>query len=208
VVLILAATAGGIYLAAAPPTSTSHITSSDTAGRTDLWTVAVRMFESHPLVGAGSGNFPVTSVDYVSRPGVITRADLIVDNPLPTHNVYLQLLAELGIPGLLAFASLLVVAAGSALRAAARFAQTGQTELELLARYYICALAGFAASDFFLPNQFLKQFWILIALGPALLAIARRGSLGPWPAGSRPRPSRGATPARTPAFAAGQQFPS
>jgi O-antigen ligase len=201
VVLILAATAGGVYLAVAPPTSTSHVTSSDTAGRTDLWTVALRMFDSHPMVGVGSGNFPVSSVDYVSRPGDITRADLIVDTPLATHNVYLQLLAEVGIPGLLAFVSLFVVAAGSALRAAARFARARQTELELLARYYVCVLAGLAASDFFLPNQFLKQFWLLIALGPALLAIARRGSAGP-----RPVRSRAATPART--FTAGRRSPA
>lgn len=174
--LILLATATVGYLAAAPANSDQHLTSADTAGRSTLWLVGWRMFESHPLTGVGVGNFSVSSVHYVSEPGTITRADLIVDTPLPTHNVYLQLLAELGIPGLVAFLAIVLVAATSALRAAVRFRDTSQTGLELIARCYVGALAAFMASNFFQSDQFAKQLWLLIALGPALLAVAMRDS--------------------------------
>jgi hypothetical protein len=36
------------------------------------------------------------------------------------------------------------------------------------------ALTGVLASDFFLSEQYSKQLWVLLAIGPALLAIARR----------------------------------
>jgi O-antigen ligase len=164
----------GGYLIVTPADPNQHLTSSNTAGRSDLWRVATRMFESHPLVGVGSGNFTVASVQYVNRPGAITRADLIVDTPLPPHNVYLQVAAELGIPGLIALIALLVTAAASALRAATVFRDAGRTDLELAARCCVFAIAAYAASNFFLPNQFSKQLWLLVALGPTLLALATR----------------------------------
>jgi O-antigen ligase len=169
-------TAALAYLAATPANSDQHLTSSDTAGRTDLWLLGWRIFETHPFIGVGSGNYEVTSVGYLNEPGLITRADLIVDTPLPTHNVYLQLLAELGIPGLLAFLAVAFAAASSGLRAATRFRDSGRTDLELAARCYVGALAAWMASNFFEPNQFAKQLWLLIALGPALLALAARES--------------------------------
>jgi hypothetical protein len=36
------------------------------------------------------------------------------------------------------------------------------------------ALVGLLAADFFISDQFSKQLWLLLALGPALLALARR----------------------------------
>jgi putative inorganic carbon (HCO3(-)) transporter len=200
--LVLVVTAALAYVAATPAHSDQHLASTGTSGRTDLWVVGWRIFETHPFIGVGSGNYEVTSVDYLNEPGLITRADLIVDTPFPTHNVYLQLLAELGIPGLMLFLAVAFVAASSGLRAAARFRDSGRADLELAARGYVGALAAWMASNFFEPNQFAKQLWLLIALGPALLALAVRGSARP-----RPAPSRPDAPARTPAFAVGQRSP-
>jgi hypothetical protein len=48
------------------------------------------------------------------------------------------------------------------------------------------ATVGILATDFFISDQFSKPLWIQLAMGPCLLAIARRASvaqaLAPAPA--------------------------
>jgi len=46
--------------------------------------------------------------------------------------------------------------------------------MELLSRAVVVALVALLAMDFFLSDQFSKQLWLLLALCPALLAIASR----------------------------------
>ena len=41
--------------------------------------------------------------------------------------------------------------------------------MELFARGMIVALVGILAADFFISEQFGKQLWLLLGLGPALL---------------------------------------
>ena len=38
----------------------------------------------------------------------------------------------------------------------------------------IVAILALLAADFFLSDQYSKQLWLLLALGPALLAVSRR----------------------------------
>jgi hypothetical protein len=41
------------------------------------------------------------------------------------------------------------------------------------------ALAGMLAADFFVSEQYSKQLWLLLALGPSLLAIAHHSGGDP-----------------------------
>jgi putative inorganic carbon (HCO3(-)) transporter len=68
-----------------------------TQGRFDAWKAGVNMFVSRPLTGVGVGNFAVAyaSGDYSSR-----------GSWLKAHSLYVQLIAELGIVGVLAFVPL------------------------------------------------------------------------------------------------------
>jgi hypothetical protein len=43
-----------------------------------------------------------------------------------------------------------------------------------MSRAVFVALVGILAADFFVSQQFSKQLWLLLGLGPALLAIATR----------------------------------
>lgn len=147
-------------------------------GRTDLWTVGLRMVSARPFTGVGVGNFQYTSIGYLLQPGLIHRADFIISTPKIAHNTYLQAFAELGIPGGVLF--LLIIASGAccALMAARVAARTGELELELLARGVFVATAGFLAASFFISENYSKLMWILLALGPAMLAIARTPGKG------------------------------
>jgi O-antigen ligase len=106
----------------------------------------------------------------------VTRADLIVDTPKVAHNIYLEMLADLGIPGLLAFLGVVGGSLAAAVAAARTFERLGDRELEVMARCAVFALIGFLVSDFFLSGEFSKQLWLAFALGPTLLAMSRSRS--------------------------------
>jgi O-antigen ligase len=144
------------------------------SGRTDLWTVGWRMVEDHPIRGVGAGNFPARSVDYLLRPGRTDHDAYIVDTPKEPHNIYLAVLSELGIVGLLLFTAIIVTALAAALQAARSFERRGRPVLGLLSRTLFIGLVGYLAALFFSSQLFEKQFWLLLATGPALLAIALR----------------------------------
>lgn len=158
-----------------PGVAQRYSTADGGNGRTDLWKVGWRMAEANPVRGVGAGNFRDSSAHYVlAEPGSIEDSRFIVDQPRFAHNVYLEVLAELGVVGLALFLALVGAAIGTGVQAARRFARVGDASMELLSRAVVVALVALLAMDFFLSDQFSKQLWLLLALCPALLAIAGR----------------------------------
>lgn len=141
-------------------------------GRSDLWNIGVRMLEDKPATGVGLGNFEISSVHYLLEPGVVRRDEFIVDQPKAAHNTYLHIFAELGIAGGALFLSIIGFVLLCILRAARAFARMDEKGLELLARALLVALVGILTADFFISEQFSKQLWFLLGLGPALLGVA------------------------------------
>lgn len=70
------------------------------SGRQVFWTYAMQMFEASPLIGRGFLSFNA----YINAQGFRYYGLLW---SYQAHNVYLQLLAELGIAGFLLFVALL-----------------------------------------------------------------------------------------------------
>jgi O-antigen ligase len=167
----------------APQESRDRITKLDGGtGRTDIWRIGGRMVSAHPVRGVGSGNFALVSGHYLLRKPGYVRRDFFIREPKVAHNMYLHVLAELGVVGLTLFAAMLAFALSCAFKAARRFADAGDRDMELLTRGLILALIGILAADFFLSGQYSKQLWLLLGLAPALLAVsktrARRQALG------------------------------
>ena len=161
------------YFALAPLASRQRVTSATTSGRSDIWRVGWRMVEAHPFIGSGSGNFQEAAIHYVQGIGNITSANFIVNVPHVAHNIYLELLADLGIPGLLAFLGVAGFSMLAVVRAAHRFERQGDREMELVARCMVLALVAFMSADFFLSGEFSKQLWLTFALCPAVLALSQ-----------------------------------
>jgi O-antigen ligase len=158
----------------APDTARERITElKGGTGREDIWTVAWRMFEAHPERGVGAGNFSTSSIHYLLEPGALTRSDFIVDTQKVAHNVYLETLAELGVVGLALLAALIVSILACAFKAIREFQRNGKIQMEILARANLVALCGLLAALFFSSDQYKKQLWLLLAMAPTLLAIAR-----------------------------------
>jgi len=156
-----------------PSAAVQHLSSTSSSGRTDLWKVGIKMWETNPVAGVGSGNFTVASIHYVQQAGAITRADLIVDVPHVAHNTYLQILDELGVPGLLLFLTIAIGSVSAALRAARIYERKGDISFELMSRALALALVALLTADLFITNEYERLLWLLLALPPALLAVAR-----------------------------------
>ncbi len=158
---------------AVSPGSLQRVTSVNDggSGRTDIWHVAQEMGRDHPLFGVGLQQFSAVSPRYLSRPGVVSRGDLLIGKRIVVHNLYLQTWVELGLIGLLLY----VVLAGSSLRAgllaAARFERDGDRDMTTLARTAVLAIAGVLTASFFLSNIDDRRAWVLFALAPALLSL-------------------------------------
>jgi len=163
-----------LYFAALAPTgAVERITEvSGGTGRTDIWTIGTRMVEANPVLGVGSGNFPIASIHYLIAPGVLERDDFIVDTPKVAHNIYLETLAELGPPGLLLLLAIVGSCIGCAIVAARRFADVGDSQLEMLARAVAVASLAMLTAAFLNSLQYQKPIWLILSLGPALLAMA------------------------------------
>jgi O-antigen ligase len=176
VALALAAVVGTVvyFGVFAPPEARARVTEIEGGtGRVDIWTVAWRVVEAEPLRGVGAGNFNDVSIHYLLQPGAIARDDFIVDTPAAAHNTYLELLAELGVVGLVGFLAIVGFALTCAFKAVRAFQRGGDAQMEIISRALFVALIGLLAADFFGSRQYSKQLWLLMSLAPALLAIAR-----------------------------------
>jgi O-antigen ligase len=143
-------------------------------GRVDIWTVGWRMVRHNTLEGVGSGNFTTASIHYLLEPGKLIRDDFIVDTPKVAHNTYLQVFAELGLVGFVLFLTILLFSFVCAYKAHQVAARAGDRELDIIARATVVALTALFAAYFFVSRDYGKQLWLLLALCPVMLEIARR----------------------------------
>jgi len=152
------------------------------SGRSDLWTVAWRVFTSHPVLGVGIGNFQAVEARYVLRPGNITSIQYLTDAPHLVHNVYLQLLAETGIVGLVGFLVVVVGILRASWLSIPKLEVSGRADYADLTRAVMMGTIGMLAALFFISDGSDLRLWALFGLCPAMLAAARRQ----WPV----RPAR------------------
>lgn len=165
------------------------------SGRQDEWTVAWRIFRGHPLVGIGLDNFTVQEPRYALQAGKLTDVRVVAEIPGLVHNTYLQLLVETGVVGLLVFLIVVVGSLRASWLAARRFDAIGRRDYANLARAVLIGTIGMLAASFFLTNGNNFQLWLLFALGPAMLTMAKRWHeqplasrlTGPSPVRSLPR---------------------
>jgi O-antigen ligase len=141
-------------------------------GRKAIWTRGVGYMLTHPILGVGAGNFPTAegtispraSRQSVGR-GVKWQA---------AHNSYVQVAAELGVPGLLCFLAML----GGALRAMLRrrrprpdFAPPPDPRGRPLAQALAAALIAYATGALFLSLAYAEAPYMLVALAAGLTRI-------------------------------------
>lgn len=124
------------------------------ADREHLMDAGVAAFMESPLLGTGLDNFRY----------VTPRYDIEATPQLP-HNLWLQLLVQVGAVGTFAMAALLAVWAADVLGAMRR---THPLDAELLWAL-AAALAGILTIFLFAPEMLDRHYWLVVALGTAIV---------------------------------------
>lgn len=172
--LALTAVTVGYYALLASPQALARVTHAGAgSGRTDIWSVAARVVQDHPLAGVGIGNFPVVEASYAADTVDLPNVRAVVDKRPVVHNTYLEVMTELGIVGFVLFGAVLTGSLVVGVRAVRTFVLVGARELELLARGVIVAIVSLLTAFVFLSGEYEKSLWLLLGLSVALDSVAR-----------------------------------
>jgi O-antigen ligase len=136
-------------------------------GRTSEMLTGLTMFASHPILGVGAGNYPSNYQHYAQLIGIEFRAQ--ARDP---HSLYVQLLAETGILGTIAFLGFVFFLI-QALNRACRNIELSPHLHDWLPWISAIRLAiiSYLLTSIFLHNAYIRYFWILVAMALAAIQI-------------------------------------
>ncbi len=152
------------------------------ADRAGAMQVAMAIFEDHPLTGVGAENYGATYVPYALRLNVPSAAPR-------SHDLYLQVAAETGVPGLLTFGAAMALACLALLRRRAAALATGDRMVDGLATACLLALIAYLVGSAFLPSAYPRYLWVIVGLGMAAACLSAGGA-NRAAAGAAPMKSR------------------
>lgn len=163
-----------------------------TQSRAAEMVAGIMVFVDHPLLGVGPGGFPFYYQDYAQKLGMPVHESAQeggeregLEAQRQTHNAYIGIAADLGLPGLVAFCAILAIHFRDLMRARRRSLHS-QPALANMATGFMLATLSYAATAMFLTLAFERYFWLLLAMGGAAASVALRGA-DDGPAGSRVR---------------------
>jgi putative inorganic carbon (hco3(-)) transporter len=174
-VLVAGVVGATYYFAIAAPAvrdRLTNISAQGSAGRSDEWTIAYRIFRSHSIGGAGLGNYSALAPNYVTQNLDLLRVQFVLRG-FVAHNTYLQILSELGVVGSSIFVSFLLAVIGLALTSLKQGRLRSDEGASAVARGVVVALVALLAAYFFASALYAKQLWLLLALAAALATVTR-----------------------------------
>jgi O-antigen ligase len=190
-VLVLLAAGGSTYwqrMRTMTRPESDYNWSGQTYGRIALWRRGLGYIRERPVFGVGANGFPVAeaTLSRVARRREMVGRSFATLNP---HNIFVQVAAELGLPGLTAFVLLLVTMARTLLRVRRRFGADPVTAG--VANVLLAALLGYVVCGFFLSAAYFPLLYLLIGLAAAVSAVARVPPAGPRMPAAAPGEPRG-----------------
>lgn len=155
-----------------------------------LWKHAWKVFLDHPLIGVGPGNVSFHLTRYQAEEEVLYRRSLF---GRPVHSLYLTLIPEMGLVGILLFSVMLYYSHNDARKIFKKekdlFLQREETRIKLDSETLIMkqlrelrfislgingALLGYLVSGGFISVFYYPHFWILTAVMVASMNNFRR----------------------------------
>jgi probable O-glycosylation ligase (exosortase A-associated) len=132
-------------------------------GRLNAWETSWRVFEDYPVFGVGPNNLAVVHRNYSPEP----------ERFRVSHNAFLQILCECGLPALLLFVGVIVsgfLALGKVRRG------TDLPWVEVYARMLQISLAAYVVGSLFLNTAYSELLYQIVAMSVSLQVIASRAA--------------------------------
>ena len=136
-------------------------------GRASEWKAAIMMFEDHPFLGVGLGNYPVHYQQYSRDIGLDSRL-----SQRSAHSLYLQIAAETGVVGLSLMVLILFIATRGILTARKRMIAAGLHEPARLSSGFLIGFVGYLIAGIFLHPAYPNFLWLLIGIALSIPIIA------------------------------------
>lgn len=142
--------------------------------RSLLMRTASEMFVQHPLLGVGAGNYSEHYEEYAERVGSsISSYDDFGHRRFP-HSLYLQIAAETGVVGLGVFAVIIGLTLAAFWSAVRRFSSARDLRSASVTVSLALGFVGYLVSSVILHGDYMRYFWILVALAIAAQHLAQQ----------------------------------
>jgi O-antigen ligase len=149
---------------------------TEETGRLQIWERGVGYMLQYPVLGVGPANFQAAEgrlSPHAERQqfGIGVRWNA-------AHNTFIQVGAELGIPGLILFVAIIASTFAAIGRAArSRSSRRLQATREQLTQALTASLIGFLVGAFFLSLAYSEMFYTLVALAVGLQKVTAQSSV-------------------------------
>ena len=144
--------------------------------RQEMMTSALEMFSDYPLLGVGAGNYAARFDEYAGRVGTTLRSYDNFGQARYPHNLYLEILAEMGLAGLVAFIAVMAATIASLWKAYRSFAAAGAMHSANLTASLAIALGAYVVTSLFLHGTYIRYLWLLVAMAAAARQVAQRSA--------------------------------
>ena len=132
---------------------------------------AALVFVDHPIIGVGPNQFPSYYINYAEEFGLLVRTE-----DREAHNLYVGVAAESGLLGSLFFFGAIAVSIRELARTRSRMLRVNP-RLAHLAAGFMFAIVAYLTTGIFLHLAFERYLWLMLALGAAVSAIARKSEV-------------------------------
>ncbi|RJP54652.1 MAG: hypothetical protein C4583_02135 [Anaerolineaceae bacterium] len=150
------------------PSENDQVVDTSFRGRLSENTAAMRMFQDNPIFGVGLGNYRTNYQDYSRNLGLDHRRE-----PRSPASLYLELLAEQGIVGIMIFAALMIYVFLGLLRARSHFVLAGLRDEAYITAAIFAGLAAYMFEAIFKNSAYSNVFWILVGVALAAIQVAQ-----------------------------------
>lgn len=135
---------------------------SQNLSRITLWQVAFLMIKDHPILGVGAGNYRTYYDQYINKVKFLGYGAYSKFHP---HNIYIKAQVELGIIGLVALISYLIILV---FNVAKFYNEVENYHYKYFYKGFLSSLIAFTAmnfiDNFFSAPKVISFFWIIIAV--------------------------------------------
>lgn len=137
-------------------------------GRASENLTAWAMFVNNPLLGVGLNNFPILYQEYTKSIGLAPS-----NQQRRPHDLYLEVAAETGIIGLIAFMAIVVLAYRSIFIARKKLIEDGMGDYANMVTGFAVAFTGYMLAAVFVHGAYPRYFYLLIGIAFALPMAAK-----------------------------------
>ena len=126
------------------------------------------MFSEHPIIGVGLANFPKHYQNYARHLGIDNRR---IERG--AHNLYLQIAAEQGLVGLVAFSIMVGILFYGLSQARQNFLAAYLPDHAGIALAFSIGFLGYLAAGIFIHMAYPRHFWLLVGIAVAIFHVSQ-----------------------------------